>query len=251
MYQILKRPPYQNWWWRRRGIDGDGDGAFDPITVDPDNNLLAFDADFGLTTDGWEDQVGSNDMEFPLGATLVTVNGLPAVQHSSGGTQYGQVVTPAMPVEPDGLTYYFVHRSSYTGNRFVTSDGRGTNYILGMRHQGGSPSKSWSIGAQALNKPTNFPDNYTWHVSIIQLKSGAGQQGTGWRINKGTKVLSSGLVTGKIQHGMVISADKDGSIFSHSTCQWAYILVRNGIDTEEQQDAYIDHWNTKYNLGIS
>lgn len=249
MSRLLKYP-YNSWWWRRQGINGAN--GFDPITNDPANNQLILDGEIDLTVDGWADQSGNgNDMVFPRSATLITVNGLSGVRHTKDTAgQYGQTPTPAIPVDTNGMTIYFVYRVQYTGNRFPSADTRGANWVLGMRCSGGAPLRDFTIGSLRFNKPVSPVADWTWCVDIFKIKGGAGDTGSGMRQNDTAFVPTINVPTGHTQHGMVLSADNNGANFTSCTVEWAYVIMRNTMDDTDTQDQYLEFFNNRYALWV-
>lgn len=117
MYQMLKRPPYQNWWWRRRSIVGFNGN---PADLNP---VESYDEN-GWDTKKWHDNLrvtrewnqGNVDADF----TMITKNSLACME--SNGSAFLYYIIDADQDDPfsqmsnGDISFYVVFRWDGTVN---------------------------------------------------------------------------------------------------------------------------------------
>ena len=137
MYNRLLKPPYQNWWWRRQGINGgveDTTSPIDPADLSPVNHYTE------LTHVGgdWEDNITAAEFDSSNGVIASTHNSLACwlangTQTSNLRNTTGTTSIPFDNTDQD-LTFYFVMstnraRSNSYAWQFI---GSGTGSFFGF-----------------------------------------------------------------------------------------------------------------------
>ncbi len=124
----LKKPPYQNWWWRRRGIDGvpDTTSPINPATLNPAEHYN--ELTWNTTPLEWRDVADGADRAFDTktGGVIssTTQNSLLCYESAASSSLYWNASSlkpmSSWVVDDEYITMYFV----------VRWDGSITDYVL-------------------------------------------------------------------------------------------------------------------------
>lgn len=244
MRKLLK-PPYQNWWWRRRGIGGAPIDGTDPSAIDPDNIVMLFDGDLDLNASDWKNQVGAQALMTLVNpiidATGLNNHGIVSFNGSFGSGNGGEFSTLSLDFSEYSYTTYIIWRvNTYTGNRHIFDRGGGAVHKMTM-----TASPSYVMGTGGISLPLVVAGS--WTITSATMVAGSGNSTVRtWR-------ETDGIDTGRNAGTFGLTADTSGIWISKANpswgegaCSFAYILWRQGEDSLETQDAIFTALRTRF-----
>lgn len=229
-----------------------GGFVFDPLTFDTANLAELWDGDLAGDPAGVANWVGSHAGNTLIygstgGGTVVQrvvagLNGHTYLQFQENGV-YGSYAKVTTPVRTQPTTQYIVVGvNSYIGNRYVMDDGV-TTIRNTIRCQGGSPLNNYTSVSSGIGY--NPGALGTWVVLTIVKQAGAGLSKV--QINNNAPLTYTQAV---LSNDAGITLNKDSNLvgFTSITAKFAYIILRNGVDTVADQNQFISYLRSRFGI---
>ncbi len=226
--------------------------AFDPLTFDVANLAELWDGNNAGALSWVGDHAGNtlvygrnSTTQIPL-PTLVPagLNGHQYLQMAENGV-YINHAQSATPVRTQPTTQYFVlGTNNHIGNRYMFDDGV-VSIRNAMRAVNPSPDLRYTSVSSGVTPLSNVPALTTWFVFTIVKQAGLNLSSC--EINKlGKDVYTQAVIANDA--GLTLNSNAALNTFTSLNSKFAYIILRNGVDSLADQVQFQDYLINRFGL---